>query len=132
VLDTITNPNSFTYKLGSDLVFNFNTVATSGNATTLTIKKDTLFQGSKSSNSTQFQIAPNTTPVSFFVNGLDQTNNNTLSFSFNDTGAGTGGLFIISASPVAAVPEPFTIIGSIVGGAAALRMKKKMSKSVED
>ncbi|MCY7337684.1 MAG: PEP-CTERM sorting domain-containing protein [Chamaesiphon sp.] len=31
-----------------------------------------------------------------------------------------------------AVPEPFTIIGTIIGGTAAFRMRKKLSNSVKN
>lgn len=37
--------------------------------------------------------------------------------------------FVSTSSPVTAVPEPFTIIGTLVGGTAALRMRKKLKAS---
>jgi hypothetical protein len=118
------------YKLNNNLVFNFNTAPS---PTTLTIRSGALFQGDRPTSTTASFQAVNGTTQSFFTNGSDITNNNPLIFSFNDLNGSTiGRSFTVSASPTAAVPEPFTIIGSIVGGAAALRMRKKMSKSVED
>ncbi len=52
------------------------------------------------------------------------------SFNFdvdNATGGSSNGSYSIVAS---AVPEPFTIIGTLVGGTAALRMRKKLIASV--
>jgi hypothetical protein len=127
VYDPSSTATNFVYKLNSDLLFSFS------NNVSLTIKQGALFSESKpTTNSTSFTLANGSTPVSFFTSGADITNNNTLAFKFDDTGAGSGGIYTVSASPTASVPEPFTIIGSIIGGAAALRMKKKMSKSVED
>jgi hypothetical protein len=36
---------------------------------------------------------------------------------------------VINGAPTAAVPEPFTIVGTIIGGTAALRMKKKLKSN---
>ncbi len=52
-----------------------------------------------------------------------------LAFSFNDLPNTPGrGNYGILVSPTA-VPEPFTIIGTIVGGTAALRMRKKLAQA---
>jgi hypothetical protein len=37
----------------------------------------------------------------------------------------------ISTVPVAAVPEPFTIIGTLIGGTAALRLRKKLKSDTQ-
>jgi hypothetical protein len=37
--------------------------------------------------------------------------------------------FVSTSTPTTAVPEPFTIIGTLVGGTAALRMRKKLKAS---
>ncbi len=39
--------------------------------------------------------------------------------------------FVLNSSPTAAVPEPFTVIGTLVGGTAALRMKKKLKSGAK-
>jgi hypothetical protein len=52
-----------------------------------------------------------------------------LAFSFNDLPNTPGrGNYGILVSPTA-VPEPFTIIGTIVGGTAALRLRKKLTQA---
>ena len=51
-------------------------------------------------------------------------------FTFGDTlnaGGGNYGIVISPINPTAAVPEPFTIIGTIIGGTAAFRMRKKLA-----
>ncbi|WP_310423469.1 hypothetical protein [Chamaesiphon sp. VAR_48_metabat_135_sub] len=45
------------------------------------------------------------------------------------TGVGLGGLTFTGNVNTTAVPEPFTIIGSIIGGTAAFRMRKKLKAS---
>lgn len=52
-------------------------------------------------------------------------------FSFTDIQASGGGGFTGTFSPTA-VPEPFTIIGTIIGGTAAFRMRKKLSSSAKN
>ncbi len=63
------------------------------------------------------------------------------SYSFNFVGTGSDTIQFGSQNDpsylqldnvvvdVAAVPEPFTIIGSLVGGTAALRMRKKLKSN---
>ena len=57
-----------------------------------------------------------------------------LAFTFNDIPSAGGGIYGITLSPnnPTAVPEPFTVIGTIVGGAAALRMRKKLAKAAKN
>lgn len=115
-----------TYKLDQDLIFNF----TSLTPTSFTLKQNSTFTQTDILNNgikvgAGLQLANNL--GSFFTNGGDITNIPTLAFSLNDTGIPSGGLFIAQAGPTTAVPEPFTIIGTIVGGTAAFRMRKKLS-----
>lgn len=114
-----------TYRLNSDLVFNF----AAATPTSFTIRQNSTFTQTDIFNNglkvgTGLQLALDT--GSFFTNDGNISNIPTLSFSLNDTGLPSGGLFIVQASPTA-VPEPFTIIGTLVGGTAALRMRKKLS-----
>lgn len=114
-----------TYKLDQDLIFNF----TSLTPTSFTLKQNSTFAQTDILNNgikvgAGLQLANNL--GSFFTNGGDTTNVPTLAFSFNDTGIPSGGLFIAQASPTV-VPEPFTMIGTLVGGTAAFRMRKKLS-----
>jgi hypothetical protein len=114
-----------TYRLNQDLVFNFGTTV----PTSFTLGENSTFTETEIFNQglrvgAGLQLA-NTTSA-FFSNAGDITNIPTFSFSFNDTGVPSGGLFIAQATPTA-VPEPFTIIGTMIGGAAALRMRKKLS-----
>jgi hypothetical protein len=46
--------------------------------------------------------------------------------SFTNTISGLGN---ISPSTTSAVPEPFSIVGTLIGGTAALRMRKKLANS---
>ncbi len=53
-------------------------------------------------------------------------------FDITDFGAFTttiDGPGIVTAASATSVPEPFTIIGTLVGGTAAIRMRKKLAKS---
>jgi hypothetical protein len=51
-----------------------------------------------------------------------------LSFTFNDNPSPGGGSYSVTLSPNnPLVPEPFTVIGTIVGGTAAFRMRKKLA-----
>jgi hypothetical protein len=48
-----------------------------------------------------------------------------LSFTFNDNPVAGGGSYSVTLAP--SVPEPFSVIGTIVGGTAAFRMRKKLA-----
>jgi hypothetical protein len=118
--------SGYQYKLASDLVFTFNPPNPTS-VTTFTLNKGSVFQGTSSNaNSASFQLLSNA--GSSFSNGGDITTVNSLFFSFSDTGLSTNGLYISQASAIGAsnVPEPFTIIGTILGGTAAIRMRKKL------
>jgi hypothetical protein len=125
------NLNSSLYQLTNDILFQFS------NNVSYTFKAGSLFQGSDptGTNAISFQLAPTATQTSFFTSGSDITNATTVAFAFGDTGAGLGGNYFITASPstapLTAVPEPFTVIGSLVGGAAALRMRKKLASATK-
>jgi hypothetical protein len=114
-----------TYRLNQDLVLNFGTTT----PTSFTLRQNSTFSESDIfSNGLKvgsgLQLTSST--GSFFTNGGDITNVPTLAFSLNDTGLPSGGLYITQASPTS-VPEPFTVIGTIVGGTAAFRMRKKLA-----
>jgi hypothetical protein len=53
----------------------------------------------------------------------------TTGFNNADFGAFTTTIKEINVADPAAVPEPFTIVGTIIGGTAAMRMRKKLLKS---
>jgi hypothetical protein len=121
-----------TYRLNQDLIFNFAaatpTTFTLGLGSTFT--ETDIFQGGQKVGA-GLQLA--TLAPSFFTNGGNITNVPTLAFSFNDTGIPSGGLFIAQSTPLStAVPEPFTVIGTLVGGAAALRMRKKLASATKN
>jgi hypothetical protein len=65
---------------------------------------------------------------SIFGSGLNS--GTVLQFRVNDSDvANNSGAFTVSsptAPPTTAVPEPFTIIGTLIGGTAAVRMRKKL------
>ena len=60
-------------------------------------------------------------------------NNNLTTLSFIHTAGGNGnndplidGVSVVQSGGSQSVPEPFTIIGTIIGGTAAFRMRKKL------
>jgi hypothetical protein len=67
------------------------------------------------------------------VNADGTVNLQALSFSFNDNPNVGGGSYSLTLSPTlgaaASVPEPFTIIGTLIGGTAAFRMRKKLGNA---
>ena len=64
---------------------------------------------------------------SLFGSGL--TAGTVLNFQVYDVGySDNTGSFAVRGSIDAAVPEPFTIIGTLVGGTAAVRMRKKLQR----
>jgi hypothetical protein len=117
------------YRLNQNLVLNF-AAATPTSFTLLqnsTFMETEIFSGGLRVGA-GLQLA--NSAGAFFTNAGDITNIPTLAFSFTDTGIPSGGLFVAQASPTA-VPEPFTIIGTIIGGTAAFRMRKKLASSVK-
>ncbi len=123
------NNSLFSYTLnspGTDLVFAF------ANSVSLTIKGGSTFVGSNSG--TGVSLADNTPFGSFYSQGGVNTAVNGLSFTLNDiSGGSTGGYSILASTaitpPTQNVPEPFTIVGTLLGGTAAMRMKKKLAKA---
>ena len=120
------------YKTTGELVFDF------GTSGTLSIASGSTFlntpQGVSHSN-----FAYQGTTASF-VNNFNTTIIPITSFNFdvdniassNPANTSPNGSYslvtsIIGAPPSTAVPEPFTIIGTLVGGTAAVRMRKKLA-----
>jgi hypothetical protein len=117
-----TNNGPITYLLADPLIFNF------ANGVILEIAKDTTFTGNIDSTSVSLSTIVRTN--SFFQNDGDVIPLNALSVGFNDIGGTGNGTYGITASTQAAttsVPEPFTIVGTILGGTAAMRMRKKLA-----
>ncbi len=87
--------------------------------------------GAGSSNPpTSFSFS-NITLGSIFGTALDNTPTSTLFLIANDSVyTDNSGTFSVSGSidPATSVPEPFTVIGTLVGGTAAFRMKKKLQE----
>jgi hypothetical protein len=122
------NSGAFIYSLASKIDFDFI------NGATVTIGGGTLFTGSVNVSSTALSSIDFS--QSSFKNGINVVPLNALSFTLGDiVGRGTG-TFGITASTLAptttAVPEPFTIVGTILGGTAALRMRKKLAKAAQN
>jgi hypothetical protein len=119
--------DGFTYKLGSDLVFAFE------NSVTLTMKEGTRFVGSNSG--TGVSLANNSPSGAFYSQGGMNTSVEALSFTLNDITSGSTGGYSILASTVepvtASVPEPLTIVGTILGGTAAIRIRKKLADTAK-
>ncbi len=120
--------NTATYSLASNLDFTFT------NGLTLTVGQGSLFRGGltagASVNSASLDLISNVNSI-FSLAGFDPTPIQSLVFGFGDTTQQSNGQYLISASNFSTpVPEPFTIIGTIVGGTAALRMRKKLVGAV--
>ena len=111
------------YTLGSDLVFAF----TAGGGTN--VKVGTGSQFLRTFNGTSVGFASNGTLATTVSNSFGTVNTSSFNLAMNDTSAtGAGGYsLIVSTSTPTAVPEPFTIIGTLVGGTAAVRMRKKLA-----
>lgn len=73
----------------------------------------------------------NVTLGSIFGTALDTNPTSVLNLIASDSEyPDNSGAYVVSGSvvPAAAVPEPFTIIGTLVGGTAAVRMRKKLQE----
>ena len=119
------NIGGSTYRLNQALVFNFATAT----PTSFTLNQNSTFTETEIFNGgvrvgAGLQLASST--GTFFTNAGNITSIPTFALSFTDTGLPSGGRFVAQASPTA-VPEPFTIIGTIIGGTAAFRMRKKLA-----
>jgi hypothetical protein len=111
--------NTFDYQLTNNLDFSFT------NGVKLTVGAGSIFRG-LFTNADSVVFGSSFFTGSTFSNAGDVTGVNSLSFGFTDNRGGIGGGYNIVASPV---PEPFTVIGSIIGGTAAFRMRKKLTAS---
>ena len=118
-----------TFSLGSALNFNFPI-----NGVNVSIDSGSTF--SRNFNNVNAGVGFSNVDVTGKVTNADGTVDlQALSFTFNDNPNPGGGSYSITLSPtnpLTQVPEPFTIIGTIIGGAAAFRMKKKLSSSIND
>jgi hypothetical protein len=124
LVSTIT-PTSFLYQLSNPLAFNFGNIS-------LNIGQSSTFTGTYNNlGGVDFNLLSSVGSSFITANDSVSTPIRTLSFSFGDTGLSGIGNYRISASPTA-VPEPFTIIGTIIGGTAAFRMRKKLSSSAKN
>ncbi len=118
------------YRLNQDLVLNF----AAATPTSFTLRQNSTFMETEIfSNGLRVGagLQLSTSAGAFFSNDGNTTNIPTVAFSFTDTGLPSGGLYIAQTSPTA-VPEPFTIIGTIIGGTAAFRLRKKLSSSAKN
>jgi hypothetical protein len=117
----------FIYTLGSNLVFAFK------NSVTLTMKEGSKFVGSNSG--TGVSLSSNDLSGSFYSQGSVDTFVNASSFTLNDITAGsTGGYSILASTvdPTASVPEPLTIVGTILGSTAAIRIRRKLTDATKE
>ena len=123
--------NSLRYQLRDDLVFAF------ANNISYTVPQGSAFQSLFNNNQgVQFGAVNATGFFTDRTNG-DLTTALTDTFTFSDiplVAGVSGGNYTLLASPVAPsqVPEPFTVIGTLVGGAAALRMRKKLVNAAKN
>jgi hypothetical protein len=141
-----TIPGGIDYIPTSDLVFTFpNTNGTSTDPAggTLTLLANTRFLVTPAASTggvarSNFDIYTSPSFDGIFTNGTDSTVVNFTSFSFeldniDNTNlilnpSPNGSFSLVATVPDAtAVPEPFTIIGTMLGGTAAMRMRKKLA-----
>jgi hypothetical protein len=123
-----------TYRLTNDLNFAFNNGVTIrvGNGSTFDFTQTTVSSATNPLGAYNVNILNSLN--SFIINGTTPADSvaiptsGSLGFVFQATGGTPGGSVGVTAfSTAASVPEPFTIIGSIVGGTAAFRMRKKLA-----
>lgn len=116
--------SGFVYSLNSPLAFNFT------NGISLNIGAGSTFSGSFNvPGGVRFEITNHGVGSSF---GNTIAGDTTIPSGLNFTltalnGAGTGGATVLATTSAVATPEPFTIIGTLIGGTAALRMRKKLA-----
>jgi hypothetical protein len=118
---------SVDYRLSNPLGLDFNFGGAIG---TLNIAANSIFRGSPVTGG-NFNFSILNSLGSTFNSGTSSPVN-IIDFDFsvsnNPNQLGSYGIRVAAAE----VPEPFTIIGTIVGGAAALRMRKKMSNAAKN
>jgi hypothetical protein len=120
----------FDYRLTNVNGLDFNFGSSVG---VLNIASNSIFRGSfAGSGNPNFSLNP-TPGVATFANGANTTPLVLANFDFSIgvNPDSTGSFGITVSAPTAAIPEPFTIIGTLIGGTAAFRMRKKLTSSVE-
>jgi hypothetical protein len=114
---------AFTYTLESDITFQFT------NGLDVVIAAGTQFNGIRTPTAVTLSTLDPT--GSYFLQGGDKTAIGALSFGLNDivnTGNSTYGVVASTGAPPTAVPEPFTIVGTLIGGTIAVRMRQKLAR----
>ena len=127
------------YQLTNNLTFNFGNIAgtTILTNTSYTVAQGSLFSSTFNDGNQGVQFSTNSDGA-FFTNNGTNTPALTSLFQFGDiplvVAGNFAGTYQIIGSPNSptAVPEPFTVIGTLVGGAAAFRMRKKLSSSAKN
>ncbi|WP_310426657.1 hypothetical protein [Chamaesiphon sp. VAR_48_metabat_135_sub] len=115
---------SRTYELTNNLQFAFT------NGIKLNIKAGSIFSATTNTNSATFDLS--NSAGSSFENGADIVPTASLVFGFSDTRLANPGFPNYTVEAVAQeVPEPFSIIGTIVGGTSALRMRKRLKSTTK-
>jgi hypothetical protein len=118
--------NDYIYKLANNLVINFK------NNLSFRLAGGSLFTGQiTGTGTTQTVNLALASGIASFKDGVDVTDFESLAFSFSDIPNGNNpgrGNYSINGT-FASVPEPFTIIGTFVGGTAAVRMRKKLTSA---
>ena len=120
---TITSVGIFSFAAGDLLNLSYS-VGTNGAA-----KKANVFLGT-----TQIGVIDNiAVGSSFDTLTYSSTQDFSGALSFVSTTPGSGGIVLdnIKLDKTTAVPEPFTIIGTIVGGTAAIRTRKKLKAAAK-
>ena len=117
---------AFDYRLTNVAGLDFNFGPTIGN---LNIAANSIFRGSFAGGS-NVNFSLNPLNIATFTNDGNSSPLNVRNFDFSvSSNADRTGGYSLS---VTAVPEPFTIIGTIIGGTAAFRMRKKLSNSAKN
>ncbi len=144
-------PRGIDYIPTTDLVFTFpNTNGTSTDPAggTLTLPANTRFLVTSAASTggvarSNFDIYTTPSFDGIFTNGINSTVVNFTSFSFDvDNFDNTNPILnpspngsfsaVVTVPSATAVPEPLTIIGTMLGGTAAMRMRKKLSAAANN
>ncbi len=122
----ITSASTFAFKAGDVVTLSFNYGANAGTAANPRFA--TVSLGSYLSNQfSEFYTAPGVFKSQSYQFTVGSAGSAQLSFLSNSTVPAANGIIIDNVVlDVTSVPEPFTIIGTLVGGTAALRMRKKL------
>jgi hypothetical protein len=113
--------SGFVYELIGNINFNFD------NGVSLIVASGTLFNGSRNIGSVTLSTIDKA--GSSFQNDRDTTPLKALSFGLNAIGGDATGAYSVIAStqPPTSVPEPLTIVATMFGGAAAMRLRNKLA-----